>query len=105
MPYNRTHGSARLCDDIIVEGRRAARTGFRLLAHGALREEMSIDSRHVGREGEKLFELLCTRSGVSCNKSVEDAFGWDFHIEFRPAAKPQLPIDERPTGQAALAQV
>lgn len=62
---------------------------------------MSIDSRQSGARARSS-STYCARAEVSCNKSVEDDFGWDFHIEFAPAAKPQLPIGERPTGQAAL---
>lgn len=65
---------------------------------------MSIDSRRIGREGEKRFSLLCTQAGATCNASSEDDFGWDKFVEFPPATSAR-PIDERPTQQAAIVQI
>ena len=62
-------------------------------------------NRFIGREGEDIFKTLCNRSGVTCNNSDQDDYGWDFHLEFPPAAVPDVAIDMRPGPLSALVQV
>lgn len=66
---------------------------------------MSIENQRIGRKGEKLFSLLCTEAGVSCNKSIEDDYGWDMLIEFPPPPQQRGPIDLRPVQLTASVQV
>lgn len=66
---------------------------------------MSIERQRIGRQGEKLFGLLCTEAGVTCNKSIEDDYGWDMLIEFPPPADAKGPIDLRPGQLTASVQV
>jgi len=59
----------------------------------------------TGREGEKRFSLLCTEAGLTCNKSVEDDFGWDMLIEIPPKAQPLLAIDQRSAQTSISVQI
>lgn len=64
-----------------------------------------MDVRWIGREGEKIFDLLCTRNMVTCNKAGEDDRGWDFIIHYPAPLMPRVPIDQRSTGPTALVQI
>jgi len=64
-----------------------------------------IDVRWTGREGEKIFSLLCSRRQVTCNKAEEDDRGWDFIINFPPPPIVKVPIDQRSVGATALVQI
>jgi len=66
---------------------------------------MSIERQQTGRRGEKIFSLLCTEAGASCNKSTEDDFGWDMLVEFPPKPNPALPYDLQPVHLTASVQV
>lgn len=63
------------------------------------------DFRWTGREGEKLFSLLCSRNMVTCNKAEEDDRGWDFILQFPPPSILHVPIDQRSAGPTALVQI
>lgn len=63
------------------------------------------DFRWTGREGEKLFDLLCSRRMVTCNKADEDDRGWDFILHFPPPSALHVPIDQRSAGPTALVQI
>lgn len=64
-----------------------------------------IDVRWTGREGEKIFSLLCSRRQVTCNKAEEDDRGWDFILHFPPPTIVKVPIDQRSVGATALVQI
>lgn len=64
-----------------------------------------IDVRWTGREGEKIFSLLCSRRQVTCNKAEEDDRGWDFILNFPPPPIIKVPIDQRSVGATALVQI
>jgi hypothetical protein len=65
--------------------------------------ESELDPDRIGRIGERQFETLCERAGLSCNKSVVDVMGWDFIVEFpMPPAGQELPLDQRPTNAARV---
>jgi hypothetical protein len=64
-----------------------------------------LDVRWTGREGEKIFSLLCSRRQVTCNKAEEDDRGWDFIINFPPPPIAKVPIDQRSVGATALVQI
>lgn len=66
---------------------------------------MSKRNQWIGRAGEKRFQTLCTDVGVTCNKSVEDDYGWDMMIEFPPELQLDIPIDMRTAQLAATVQV
>lgn len=59
----------------------------------------------IGRRGEKRFDLLCSDAGVTCNKSVEDDYGWDKLIEFPPRPVPFAAIDMQPGRTIAAVQI
>lgn len=54
---------------------------------------------------EDKFSSLCSSAGVTRNKSLQDRTGWDYLVEFPPAASKELPADLRPTDQSARVQV
>ncbi|MCE4283000.1 hypothetical protein LYZ77_21985 [Xanthomonas hortorum pv. vitians] len=60
--------------------------------------EEDLEPDHIGRIGERQFEMLCERAGLICNKSTVDVMGWDFIVEFpmTSAGLPSLPLDQRP---------
>ncbi|MDB5713039.1 MAG: hypothetical protein JWO15_436 [Sphingomonadales bacterium] len=64
-----------------------------------------IDGRWTGREGEKIFSLLCSRRQVTCNKAEEDDRGWDLILHFPPPPIVKVPIDQRSVGAMALVQI
>ena len=66
---------------------------------------MSKHNQMIGRRGEKLFSLLCSEAGVTCNQSSEDDFGWDMAIEFPPRRQPLIALDMQRGPVAALVQV
>jgi hypothetical protein len=66
---------------------------------------MSLENQRIGRQGEKLFSLLCTEAGVTCNQSNEDDYGWDMLIEFPPPVDQNKPIDLRSVQLTASVQV
>jgi hypothetical protein len=54
---------------------------------------------------EDKFSELCSRAGVTRNKSVQDRTGWDYQIEFPPALIRGAPADLQPVDIAAQVQV
>lgn len=66
---------------------------------------MSKRNQMIGRRGEKLFSTLCSDAEVTCNKSDEDDYGWDFLIQFPARSRPLVAIDQQPGPVAALVQV
>lgn len=64
-----------------------------------------MDSQMIGRRGEKRFDLLCSDAGVTCNRSIEDDYGWDKLIEFPARLVPFASIDMQPGHVAAAVQV
>lgn len=54
---------------------------------------------------EDRFSGLCSRAGVTRNKSIQDRTGWDYIIEFPPAAMRDIPADLRPIEASARVQV
>lgn len=59
----------------------------------------------IGRKGEKRFETLCSDAGVTCNRSIEDDFGWDKLVEFPARKIPFAAIDMQPANVIAAVQV
>lgn len=53
---------------------------------------MNSDQRQ-GRPAEKLFNLLCSKAKITCNRSEEDDHGWDFIVEVPLLASERLPAD------------
>ncbi len=49
----------------------------------------------LGDSAEKLFDWLCSRAGLVCNKSDRDRAGWDFIIDFPFQPAPGVPLDKR----------
>lgn len=66
---------------------------------------MSTKNQMTGRRGEKRFDTLCSDAGVTCNKSVEDDYGWDKLIEFPPRRAPFAALDMQPGAVIAAVQV
>lgn len=66
---------------------------------------MSMDNQMIGRRGEKRFDTLCSDEGVTCNRSVEDDYGWDKLIEYPPRLLPFAAIDMQPGRVIAGVQV
>jgi hypothetical protein len=64
-----------------------------------------MDNQFIGRRGEKRFDTLCSDANVTCNKSVEDDYGWDKLIEFPPRHFPFAAIDMQPGRTIACVQV
>lgn len=66
--------------------------------------QVELASDHIGRIGERKFEMLCELAGLYCNKSIIDVMGWDFIVEFPllTAGQPLLPLDERATNAARI---
>lgn len=54
---------------------------------------------------EDRFSTLCSKAGVTRNKSVQDRTGWDYLIEFPDAEAGNLPADLRPMPPSARVQV
>jgi hypothetical protein len=54
---------------------------------------------------EDKFSEFCSRAGVTRNKSAQDRTGWDYLIEFPPAALRDAPADLRPVEASAQVQV
>jgi len=63
------------------------------------------DVRWIGRQGEKIFSLKCSRAKITCNQAEEDDCGWDFIIRFPSPTLAHIPIDQRSSGISALVQV
>jgi hypothetical protein len=59
----------------------------------------------LGEWAEDKFSGLCSRAGVTRNKANQDRTGWDYLIEFRPVAMPDVPADLRPIEASARVQV
>jgi hypothetical protein len=55
------------------------------------------NNAEIGRLGESIFETLCIRAGLVCNKSNPDLTGWDFIVEFpfAPGEKMHHALDAR----------
>ena len=66
---------------------------------------MSIDNQMTGRRGEKRFDVLCSDAGVTCNRSIEDDYGWDKLIEYPARVLPFTTIDMQPDHVIAAVQV
>ncbi|KQM88568.1 hypothetical protein ASE67_02145 [Sphingomonas sp. Leaf23] len=64
-----------------------------------------MDSQMIGRRGEKRFDLMCSDAGVTCNRSIEDDYGWDKLIEFPARLVPFASIDMQPGHVVAAVQV
>lgn len=62
-------------------------------------------SHRSGRTAEYEFGRLCSRAGVTCNKSSEDDHGWDFIIEIAPQKQSGQPADKVPGIRQVLVQV
>lgn len=62
-------------------------------------------SHRFGRTAEDEFKRLCSRAGVTCNKSSEDDHGWDFIIEIASQRESGLPADKLPGPKQVLVQV
>ena len=62
-------------------------------------------SYHTGRPAQDEFKLLCSLSGLTCNRSDEDDHGWDFMVEFPPPADTSQPLDKVAGTRQALVQV
>lgn len=54
---------------------------------------------------ERAFESLCACAGATCNRSLEDEYGWDHLVEFPAEAVAGLPPDLQPAHVAAFVQV
>ncbi|MVT66768.1 hypothetical protein GPL21_16845 [Bradyrhizobium pachyrhizi] len=54
---------------------------------------------------EDKFSELCSRAGVTRNKSVQDRTGWDYLVEFPPTVVRDAPGDLQPVDAAAHVQV
>lgn len=63
------------------------------------------DGQMIGRRGEKRFDVMCSDAGVTCNRSIEDDYGWDKLIEFPPRSAPFAAIDMQPAHLVAAVQV
>ena len=62
-------------------------------------------SYQTGRPAQDEFKLLCSLSGLTCNRSDEDDHGWDFIIEFPPPSDTYQPLDKIAGPRQALVQV
>ena len=62
-------------------------------------------SYRTGRPAQDEFKLLCSLSGLTCNRSDEDDHGWDFIVEFPASADTRQPLDKAPGPRQALIQV
>ena len=58
-----------------------------------------------GRPAQDEFKLLCSRSGITCNPSLEDDHGWDFIVEIPVPASDNLPADKVSAPRQVLVQV
>lgn len=57
----------------------------------------------LGAAAESLFQNLCDRARLTCNKSDRDRAGWDFIVDFAPAATGAAPLlDQRPKMRCAV---
>jgi len=63
------------------------------------------NSQMIGRRGEKRFEVMCSDAGVTCNRSIEDDYGWDKLIEFPARSVPFAAIDMQPAHLVAGVQI
>lgn len=63
------------------------------------------NSQMIGRRGEKRFDVMCSDAGVTCNRSIEDDYGWDKLIEFPVRPAPFAAIDMQPAHLVAAVQV
>ena len=56
----------------------------------------ALASHMLGTMGERLFETLCARAGLVCNRSDVDLTGWDFIVEYPADHQPSHePLDRR----------
>lgn len=62
-------------------------------------------SQRMGRAAEDAFKLLCSRAKITCNRSAEDDFGWDFIVEIPLRPRTRMPLDKRPGAVPAFVQV
>ena len=65
-----------------------------------------MDQR-MGRPAEDAFKHMCSTADLTCNRSLEDDYGWDFSVEVPPLASPATdsPADKWPAACSALVQV
>jgi len=55
-----------------------------------------LNSDELGTVGESIFQVLCARAQLVCNKSDRDRTGWDFVVEFPMAdLAPGVTLDNR----------
>ena len=62
-------------------------------------------NQRSGRPAQDEFKLLCSRSGITCNPSLEDDHGWDFIVEIPAPASDNLPADKVSSPRQVLVQV
>ena len=62
-------------------------------------------SQRKGRAAEAAFRLLCSRAEITCNKSDEDDFGWDFIVEIPLQPPAGGPMDKWPGAMPVFVQV
>ena len=62
-------------------------------------------SQRLGRPAEDEFKWLCSQAQVTCNRSSEDDYGWDFIVETPAPPDSGLPADKAPAPKPLLVQV
>ena len=62
-------------------------------------------SQRMGRAAEDAFKLLCSLAEITCNRSDEDDFGWDFIVEIPLRAPAGTPLDKWPGAVPVFVQV
>lgn len=58
-----------------------------------------------GRPAQDQFKLLCSTAGITCNPSLEDDHGWDFHVEIPMTAEVGAPADRWPPPRSVFVQI
>lgn len=56
---------------------------------------VKLSAEELGDAGEDLFQSLCSRARLNCNKSIRDKTGWDFRVEFPMDLEASSPLDHR----------
>ena len=62
-------------------------------------------SQRMGRAAEDAFKHLCSRAEITCNRSDEDDFGWDFIVEIPLRPPVGTPLDKWPGAVPVFVQV
>lgn len=75
------------------------------MAEKGTRSVGGTNTRNIPRDAEKLFDLLCSRAGATCNPSKEDVRGWDFFVQFPLRPISGLPLDLNSPAEKCLVQV